>query len=259
MTTHSPTDRLYPEASRNPDFPAIRIRGADHFKDDVVHILDHIRRTRIGAFIVDSILLNADRREGLIIRPRGPHAPNNQNAFTTPRGAIHRSDQPNGTKVDFLAHPGRGAGSNIDYNPYEWPAIGVGPPGDARDEVLLHELVHAYMIQRGLSSTRRLNHAGFVRRVRRFDTVDDFYAIMVTNVYASERGRPRLRDHRFPSLNLARNGISVASDPQFLRFFNTLRAHAHALNYELQQIDTAFNPWRPRRERIDVTAAFDNL
>jgi pimeloyl-ACP methyl ester carboxylesterase len=60
------------------------------------------------------------------------------------------------------------------------------------------------------------------RRVRRFGIVDDFFAIMVTNVYASECGRPpRLDHHGWNALN--RNGLSVADDPRFRPFFSAFR------------------------------------
>lgn len=251
---------FYPAASLNPNFPAIRVTGGHAFEAEVERILRHIHvgaRSRAGAFIVDSILLNGDGREGLRIHPRH-HAPHDHNAVTSARGAVHRSDQPHSTPADLLANPGRGAGATIAYDPFEWPQIGAGLPGDGRDEVLLHEMVHVYMIQRGLSSVRQLHQANLARRVRRFDMVDDFFAIMVTNVYASECGRPRLLDHRMPSIQLNRNAMSVRSDPRFQPFFTALANHAPGLVAEMRRIDTPFNPWHPRMELIDVTAAFND-
>jgi hypothetical protein len=222
-----------------------------------VRILHHIHigsQSRIGRHIIGQILVNDDRREGVRIRSTF-HAIHN--AITNPRGAVHDSDQPNSTQADFLANPGRGAGAIIDYFPFEWPQIGAGQPGRARDEILMHELVHAYMIQRGLSSVRRLNRHMFARRVRRFDIVDDFYAVMITNVYASETSRGRRQDHHAFNA-LGRNAMSIASDPRFRPFFTALANHAPALVNVLRDIDTPFNPWRPRMELIDETSVFDD-
>lgn len=113
------------------------------------------------------------------------------------------------------------------------------------------------MIQRGLSSIRNLQRARFARRVRRFDIVDDFFAIMIANVYASECGRPIRRDHHgFRPLD--RNAMSVISDPRFAPFFTALSGGAPDLVAGLRAIETAFNPWRPRMELIDATSVFDD-
>lgn len=248
---------FYPAASADANNPAIRISGGHHFEQEVTRVLHHIHqdaRSRIGTFIVSGILTNGDRREG--VRITNPHH-GIANAITNPRGAVNDSDQPNSTDADFLANPGRGAGATIDYFPFEWPHFGAGQPGRSRDEILLHELVHAYMMQRGLSSIRRLRRHKFARRVRRFDIVDDFFAVMITNVYASESRRGIRRDH-FGFTILGRNAMSIASDPRFRPFFTALANHDPALVAELRQIDTPFNPWHPRLELIDATSVFDD-
>jgi hypothetical protein len=250
--------QLYPGATADVNFPAIRISGGPQFERHVPNILRFIHQgstTRTGAAIIDGILRNGDPREGVLIRSTFQPI---QNAFTNPVGARRNSDQPNSTATSLLNAPGRGAGATIDYFPFEWPAIGVGGPGAARDEILLHELVHAYMIQRGLSSVRKLQRARFARRVRSFDIVDDFFAVMITNVYASELGRPIRRDHRDVRHTLGRNAMSVASDPRFSPFFAALSGAVPDLVNILRGIDTPFNPWRPRMELIDATSVFDD-
>ena len=249
--------RFYPAAA-NPNSPRIRIRGGGRTEAEIERLLLHIHvgsQSRAGALIVDGILNNGDAREEVIIE--NPHHALH-NAFTDPRLAHHHSDQPNSTVNGFLDNPGRGSGSKIRFFPWEWHQIGGGRPGDARDEVLLHELVHAFMSQRGISSVRNLRRRRFARRVRLFDMVDDFYAIMITNVYASECGRPTLRDHGFPSRRLNRNAMSVISDPQFAAFFTALTGAAPDLVTGLRAIDTEFNPWNPRMELIDATSVFND-
>ena len=249
--------RFYP-AVANPNSPRIRIRGGHRTEAEIERLLLHIHvgsQSRAGAIIVDGILNNGDAREEIIIE--NPHHAL-QNAFADARRADHRSDQPNSTVTGLLDNPGRGAGAKVTFFPWEWHQVGGGRPGSSRDEVLLHELVHAFMIQRGISSVRNLHRRRFARRVRRFDNVDEFFAIMITNVYSSECGRPTLRDHGFVSRPLNRNAMSVASDPGFAPFFTALAGAAPDLVTALKAIDTEFNPWNPRMELIDATAVFND-
>lgn len=249
--------RFYPNAAADPNNPTIRITGGAHTEGEIERILRyiHIESPSIaGYLIVEGILNNGNAREGLTIH--NPHHALN-NAITNPRNAVRSSDQPNSTPTELLRNPGQGAGSTIEYWPWEWHQIGGGRPGAARDEILLHELVHAYMIQRGISSIRNLHRARFARRVRRFDIVDDFFAIMITNVYSSECGRPTRREHHgFRPLN--RNAMSIISDPRFAPFFTALAGAAPDLVTQLRSIDTAFNPWHPRTGLIDAISVFDD-
>lgn len=249
--------RFYPGAATDIHFPTIRITGGAHTETEIERILRFIHvdsPSMAGWLIIEGLLNNGDAREGITIR--NPHH-NLNNAFTNPRGAVRNSDQPDSTAAELLRNPGRGAGATIDYYPWEWHQIGGGQPGAARDEILLHELVHAYMIQRGLSSIRNLQRARYARRVRRFDIVDDFFAIMITNVYSSECGRQIRRDHRgFRPLN--RNAMSVISDARFQPMFDALARADPALVDSLRAIDTPFNPWHPRMELIDAISIFDD-
>jgi hypothetical protein len=249
--------RFYPAAAVDVNFPTIRITGGAHTETEIERVLHylHLDSPSIASYlIIEGLLNNGDRREGITIR--NPHH-SLHNAFTNPRGGVGSSDQPDSTATDLLRNPGRGAGATIDYYPWEWHQIGGGQPGAARDEILLHELVHAYMIQRGVSSIRNLQRARYARRLRRFDIVDDFFAIMITNVYASECGRPIRRDHQgFRPLN--RNAMSIITDPRFGLLFDALARADPGLVTELRRIDTPFNPWHPRMELIDAISVFDD-
>jgi hypothetical protein len=249
--------RFYPGVAADANFPTIRIRGGHHTETEIERILRHIHvdsRSKAGALIIDGILRNGDRRERLTIR--NPHHAL-ANALTNPVGGEHNSDQPDSTPTELLRNPGRGAGATIDYYPWEWHQIGGGRPGAARDEILLHELVHVYMIQRGISSIRNLHRTRFARRLRRFDIVDDFFAIMITNVYSSECGRSARRDHHgFRPLN--RNAMSIISDARMRALFDALATAAPGLVAGLRAIDTTFNPWHPRMDLIDAISVFDD-
>lgn len=148
---------------------------------------------------------------------------------------------------DHFVCRGHGAQSRIAYFPFEWPLHGAGRPGETRDEILLHELVHAHNMQRGVTDLREMTLD--MRRPFRageFDDADDFVAVMVTNIYQSERGRPLRRDHRFGSTSLTASSRSVGEDPGYAAFFRQFDLMAPDFVAELAAIDAPFNPWRAR-------------
>lgn len=220
-------------------------RDGSFYENAVFDILEHITYrsgSRVGNLIIMGVLSHASGVAGRGVRiftSRRPIA----NAITTP---LDRSSDPAAQGSNFLFRRGGGAQSTIAYFPFEWPVIGSGPPGQAQDEILLHEMIHVYMIQRGLSSVQGLRVAGRPHRARVFDIVDDFFTVMLTNVYASERGRPLRSDHSVDSPRLNRTAEQVGNDEAFAQFFQSLERALPDLVRELQQIDTPFNPWRVR-------------
>jgi hypothetical protein len=88
---------------------------------------------------------------------------------------------------------GTGAGSRVAilYNPGDWTFLNtmIAATG-AADEVLFHELFHAHRYARGRSS--------LVRTGDNYDEVEEFSAVMLTDIYASARGSMLLRgSHHF--------------------------------------------------------------
>ncbi len=133
---------------------------------------------------------------------------------------------------------GTGTGSDVElrYTPWLFTA-GSGGPGTAdADEVLLHEMLHGLRQMAGVSMCGT--------QTRRYDTSEEFAAILVTNIYRSEVGRPNLRaDHSFSST------LSPAlSDP--VAFLNQHRSDISLLRGEQPNLFTklqgfkhiAFNP-----------------
>jgi hypothetical protein len=244
--------QFYPVRATN----SIRISGGERGETEVYKLLNYIHKgfSKAGGLIVEGILNISRPEHGLRIHvPLGPMG----DAASDPSYDPRDSDaEPRSTASDLLHTPGRGTDVVTKFYPWEWPGEGIGQPGRARDEVLLHELVHAYLEQRGISSLHNLKKPPFAKRVRRFDIPDDFYAIMITNVYCSERRRPIRCDHkRFTPL--PRNAISVRHDPQFGIFFTSLASAAPGLVMGLKAISTDFNPWNPKPgEILDATAIF---
>jgi hypothetical protein len=65
-------------------------------------------------------------------------------------------------------------------------------PGTAPDEILLHELIHCL---RHLRTWNDVNGYSFLRMGYGFRNIEEFYAVLVANMYSSETGRPLRRDH----------------------------------------------------------------
>jgi hypothetical protein len=80
-----------------------------------------------------------------------------------------------GTPVEGM---GRGRASIISFTPSMWTNPGAGPGGSA-DQILLHEMLHGYRQLRG----RMLSTAGGMGN---YDTFEEYFAIVITNMYLSE-------------------------------------------------------------------------
>ncbi len=93
------------------------------------------------------------------------------------------------TSARYGAGATGGGASSVDirFSPTDtWGGRRHPTAGNQPDEVLFHELTHALMMLAG-----SLN----MRTIPRFDIVDDFFAVMVANMYSSESGRPLRHDH----------------------------------------------------------------
>ena len=148
------------------------------------------------------------------------------------------------------------AGIKISFSPltFTWRLTILGRtfadprvqwPGMKVDEVLLHELVHAV---NGLGPGMDLRKAKGT--LAKFGIYDDFYAIMVTNIYESEKGNPPslLRNtHYFSSRGMSEleavSEIFLFSDGHFpwVKQFCDQNSHfAHLL----ARSHAKFNPLR---------------
>ncbi len=78
---------------------------------------------------------------------------------------------------------GGGTNSQVRYTPSLYHAS--DGPGRAPDEVLFHELVHASRIMRGAFFPMPVNE--------RYDQLEDYLAIILTNIYLSEKGQDVFR------------------------------------------------------------------
>jgi Effector protein len=80
---------------------------------------------------------------------------------------------------------GRGTDCTVEFNPDLYSGTVSAEPGDAADEVLYHELVHAARAVNG-----KMDH---IPMNKHYTNAEEFLAIMLTNIYMSEKGQTKLR------------------------------------------------------------------
>jgi hypothetical protein len=153
---------IYPEAVARQD--------ADTYESDVLNILNNQLATRAtSAAVLDAIaagpslvrITPVDK-----LQTQGPQQYMLQNA-----GATRLPNEP----------------VSVKYTPDAEDHSDGASAGMRYDETLLHELIHALGYSTGQSFSATMGDE--------FDDEDEFKAILITNVYSSEIGRPLRRDH----------------------------------------------------------------
>jgi hypothetical protein len=144
---------------------------------------------------------------------------------------------------------GKGSGAEIHYTDGMYKAGGCcslpgpGNVGNNADEVLLHEIVHALRTMQG-----KRNPVPTEGTARKYDTEEEFIAILVTNIYMSEKHATAFRaDHQ--GYNALKPPLDTPAgflgDPQHLRMLKKMAGEAPGLFADLQNVSTAvFNPVR---------------
>ena len=205
--------------SASPDFIKEEVKtAAANFEKDTVALLEQLRRSSWSAWAVFAAIYAIGQQKGkkMTIKPFNKFDANfsfEQNAFAapveldkaTPQGKriLACSSNPTGTvrSASVLTDPqgqpylGRGGGSDteIRFNALMWvppPGGGAVAPGAEADEILLHEMGH------GLRQMRGQMQCSGTSDNPAYDTREEFVAILISNLYRSERRRPGLRsDH----------------------------------------------------------------
>jgi hypothetical protein len=137
-----------------------------------------------------------------------------------------------------------GSEINVLFLPATWQAgsaCAIGP-GSSPDAVLLHELVHAYRQIKGHKYPKDLFVTGFC-----YDTEEEFYAILLTNIHLSAKGEKALRkDHKGHD----RLYLELSTSEPFLTKIRDHRRLVHAFVSEhwglcqehIKKDQCAFNP-----------------
>jgi hypothetical protein len=114
----------------------------------------------------------------------------------TPKGKKALDPTPGDGRDPTGGVRGTGLGSDVTifYTPIMWATSASSctadvpcGPGSARDEVLLHEIFHGLRIMLGLQLCVKMGD--------HYTTEEEFYAILVTNIYSSELDRELRGNH----------------------------------------------------------------
>jgi len=233
-------------------------RLARRYVQDVINLVEKIHATRTGCAVLDAIK-RAPMGDGIQIVPDvskpedWPNAgvetiePIGRSRKREPKEAVVFFTPANWQRDDALAVLLKKTGIQLND---DWG------PGSLPDEVLLHELVHALFVATGKQPKRRVPFQG-----RRYLTdswsnnpkhanwrgpfeMDEFMAIMITNIYHSECGGALIRHSHQDFV-----GHNV-SDTKFLDF-GINRAHIQLLRRKQPGLFNALNdiavPWNPLR------------
>jgi hypothetical protein len=230
----------------------------DAYQKSVVKLLDKEIWPRLsGRALLAEI--NASRSRSLLILPYdGDDADENATERAKDDAGATSGGMPIlSTKGKPTGGSGFGMGSDavVNFSPSMWhpgpfgkgkfqhfvPATG---PASFPDEVLFHELVHASRDMRGVSYSMGVN--------RGYDNEEEYIAVVLTNIYLSNKGQTRLRasHHGFATLDHSErffnNGQHVGLSPRTLmaRFY----LHQRIFFNDLAQIPEAFARFNPARE-----------
>jgi len=235
-------------------------------------VLERIHNSRTGQLIFNEV----NRRPAPISVPTGGLFPHLQlqkfahtmtvipyekaelNAFAsptdlqaaTPKGQTEHSGKDGSVLKDAKGNDliGTGTGSDvkISFTPIQFSKYcaqkGVHKCGAQPDETLFHEMVHGIRDMLGLLNPIAL---GFL-----YDTEEEFFAIVLANIYASETGRPldiRADHHGFEHLTTDTDATFLPKKDVTDYRYRLIDKFVHqqgGLAVELSKINCAFNPLR---------------
>jgi hypothetical protein len=202
----------------------------------VTGLYHKLHASRTGAAVLESI---AHSHQKILVTPYSA-------ADATNFGTFNAFAHQESTRSDprFAGHD-----SHVHYSPTTWNRFllnqhGHDVAGAHPDEVLLHETTHALRQVYGVSDPRPLDHA--------YDTEEEFFAILVANVYASELHR--LHDLRADHHSHHEISASQDTSAEFLprldpndykyRLVKKLVDQEPRLAHKLAHVRAAFNPIR---------------
>jgi hypothetical protein len=208
--------------------------SADSYDMAVERVFNDIAKAATGRAVLRAIGRIAQR--SMLVEPMMGTDGGMPNAYAMP--------------VDKKAARRQGSDTEVRYTPAHWKPSAMHPsvtgfkfwygPGTTPDELLLHEVVHGLRHMAGLRMTRNVPfQAGY-------DSFEEFYAILIANIYRSELGRLELRHDHHGFMALSAVGINNQTDFYNHRLnqqhLNKLRRQQPALFADLQGVKAKFNP-----------------
>jgi len=189
-----------------PDSVEMSVEG---FETELIILLSKLRWSFVGWALVNDIFRNKKKTMLIIPWNELPYldsATHNWKGFNATAGSTVLPKLTDGpVDMDQVKAAAANAKNHtlVRYNPGMWTGDQVAAvgfiakaadfkvaPGVQKDEILLHEMVHGLRQMRGTTDFHQ------PKDLPHYDTVEEFMAIVVSNVYRSEMKRPGLRqDH----------------------------------------------------------------
>jgi hypothetical protein len=145
-----------------------------------------------------------------------------------------------------------GSGSHLYFTAQFFAKSAPTAGLDAADEALLHELVHSLRQASGQEEPDRLQPRPWLTQnsdlKQNYDTLEEFASIVFTNIYRSEKGRPKLRAQHIaePDGSDAPLPWPLTKPRNFLTFWKPqivrLAAEQPTLVQRVARITCPFNP-----------------
>jgi hypothetical protein len=209
---------------------------AHAYERAVANLYHKIGHSHTGRAVLESI---AHSHQKILVTPY-------TTADANAHGTFNAFAQQENTRSDprFAGH-----NAHIHYSPTTWNRFllnqhGHDVAGAHPDEVLLHETTHALREDDGTFNPRALDHA--------YDTEEEFFAILVANIYASELGR--LHDLRADHHSHHEISANQDTSAEFLprldpndykyRLIKKFVDEEPKLTHKLAHVRASFNPIR---------------
>jgi hypothetical protein len=121
-------------------------------------------------------------------------------------------------------------------------------PGGTPAESLFHELVHAFRIVTEKASNREGPSLPYIpealQKYPTYDVEEDFFTVLITNIFSSETGRPLRKDHGNPEAlppALSTNKGFLAIEP-YARLVRNFCTDHPSISQKIRDVPSAFNP-----------------
>jgi hypothetical protein len=251
------TSFLSGERSWHLPHPRVTIDGSslgspqsNQYEFEVNGVFKTMKLNRVGALLIQEITRN------LRIQPYVGPGVNADATTTNPRAAEVAGRQMYGCRTalpqtDAAGNPIRGTGGGSDviihFTPAQRLTSGIAdhqkgtiPAAFRRDESLFHEMVHAVREMLGVRNCS-IGAPGF-------NTKEEVWSIMTTNIYCSAWNRPLRRDHHGHAT------ITAAEVSSYFQRFEVMIGHMcrdlPRFTRAVSQIDyIPFNPFREHYRR----------
>jgi hypothetical protein len=200
-----------------------------HFNFHTARAFDEILKRTTGQIIVGGI---ASEGWTVVVMPYWRDDCNNQ---TVGRSKMIRGSGPNVV-----------IGFQPDTPCFVDPKTKDFKPGGSPAEALFHELVHAFLIVTETASNRKGPSIvpGSSVKYPEYDTEDDFFAILIANIFSSETGRPLRAGHDGAEAlppNLSTN-VGFLAVEAYARLVKQFCSDHPSVSAKLSNVRSAFNP-----------------